>query len=59
DVAREPVVPAIARAVADGLRAAGLTVRGGEAVLVEPDGSGVHQLRLADVDHPALRVGWS
>ncbi|WP_338315472.1 DEAD/DEAH box helicase family protein [Streptomyces bohaiensis] len=44
---REPVVPAVARAVADGLHTAGLTDRGAAAVAVEPDGAGVLRIGLA------------
>ncbi|WP_367125801.1 DEAD/DEAH box helicase family protein [Streptomyces phytohabitans] len=47
--AGEPVLAAVARAVADGLHAAGLVPRGAEAVSVEPDETGAYRVGLHGV----------
>lgn len=51
--ADEPVLTAVARAVADGLHAAGLTPRGAEAVSVAPDETGAYRVGLDGVPEAA------
>ncbi|MDB1088546.1 DEAD/DEAH box helicase family protein [Streptomyces sp. ACA25] len=48
-VAAEPVLPALAWAVADGLHSAGLVPRGAEAVSFEPDETGAYRAELDGV----------
>lgn len=45
--ADEPVIVALAWALADGMRAAGLLPRGAESVTAEPDESGAYQIQLS------------
>ncbi|MET7638975.1 DEAD/DEAH box helicase family protein [Streptomyces sp. NPDC005438] len=46
-----PPLERVARAVADGLRRAGLTSAGAEAVTLEPDGTGAYQAQLRGVPY--------